>query len=94
MKTLVKYFIVVLLFLCVAVLTGCGNDDKLVALEQAIGDLQTNFEDIQYEKEMLLEEIAALEKQIEDLKAQREFIAAMKQDGTVELEEETPVPKF
>ena len=47
MKTLVKYFIVVLLFLCVVVLTGCGNDDKLVALEQAIGDLQTNFEDIQ-----------------------------------------------
>lgn len=34
------------------------------------------------------------EEQIEDLKAQREFIAAMKQDGTVELEEETPVPKF
>ena len=68
MKTLVKYFIVVLLFLCVVVLTGCGNDDKLVSLEQAIGDLQTNFEDIQYEKEMLLEEIAALEKQIEDLR--------------------------
>lgn len=34
------------------------------------------------------------EEQIENLKAQREFIAAMKQDGTVELEEETPVPKF
>ncbi len=83
MKTLVKYFIVVLLFLCVVVLTGCGNDDKLVALEQAIGDLQTNFEDIQYEKEMLLEEIAALEKQIEDLekngKSQQSIIYALRE---------------
>ena len=34
------------------------------------------------------------EEQIEELKAQKEFIAAMKQDGTVALEEETPVPKF
>ena len=51
MKKLVKYFIILLLFLSVVVLTGCSNDEKLVALEQAIGDLQTNFEDIQYEKE-------------------------------------------
>ena len=34
------------------------------------------------------------EKQIEDLKVQREIIAAMKQVGTTELTEETPVPKF
>ena len=34
------------------------------------------------------------EKQIEDLKVQREFIAAMKQAGTTELTKETPVPKF
>lgn len=34
------------------------------------------------------------EEQIEDLKAQKEFITAMKQVETTKLTEETPVPKF
>ena len=83
MKKLAKLFIILLLFLCAVVLTGCGSDEKLVALEQAIGDLQTNFEDLQYEKEALLEEIASLEKQIADLekggKSQQSIIYALRE---------------
>ena len=81
---IMKFLVVVLMVFCAVVLTGCGgSDEKLLALEQAIGDLQTNFEDLQYEKEMLLEEIAALEKQIEDLeksgKSQQSIIYALRE---------------
>ena len=79
-----KFLVIVLLMLCAVVLTGCGSsDEKLVALEQAIGDLQMNFEDLQYEREALLEEIADLEKQIEDLekngKSQQSIIYALRE---------------
>ena len=47
MSKLIKFFTLILLVLCAVVLTGCGNDEKLVALEQAVGDLQTSIEEMQ-----------------------------------------------
>ena len=67
MRKFIKVLVLVLMVLFVVVLTGCGSDEKLLALEQAIGDLQTSIEDIQFEKETLLEEIAEMEAQSEKL---------------------------
>ena len=83
MSKLIKFFTLILLVLCAVVLTGCGNDEKLVALEQAVGDLQTSIEEMQEEKEYLLEEIAQLEKQVSDLEknksSQQSIIYALRE---------------
>ena len=63
MKRFIKCLVAVLMLICVVALTGCGNSNQYIALEQAIGDLQTTIEDIQLEKDTLLEQIEDMEKQ-------------------------------
>ena len=83
MRNITKFLFVLLMILCGMVLTGCGSDEKLIALEQAVGDLQTSIEDIQFEKETLLEEIAEMEAQIEKLEkdksSQQSIIYALRE---------------
>lgn len=59
-------FVFVLIFGALA-LTGCGSDEKLIELEKALGDLQTNVNEIRDEKDILMDEIASLTAQIEEL---------------------------
>lgn len=67
MKKITKILLVLLVCVFTFSLFGCGNDDKLVALEQAIGDFQTTLSELQDDRDILLEEVEALNKQIKEL---------------------------
>jgi ribulose-phosphate 3-epimerase len=52
MKKFLKFFVLVLMFICAVVLTGCNdNSDDLISLEQSVTDLQTMIEEL-HEREM------------------------------------------
>ena len=67
MNKIIKCLVAVLMLMCVVALTGCGSDDKVIALEKSIGDLQTIISEIQEDRDLLLEDIEEMEKQIEEL---------------------------
>lgn len=61
-----KFIIFILVLISIVVLCGCSNS-KLIELEKAVNDLQTNMNDLLDEKDYLLEEIESLTKEIEEL---------------------------
>ena len=67
MKKIVRVLVLVLLIAFTFALVGCGNDDRIVALEKAIGDFQTSLSELRDEKDLLLEDIDSLNKQIKEL---------------------------
>ncbi len=67
MKNISKLLILLLTFVCIICLSGCTNNGDLVELEKAIGDLQTNMNELQDEKDYLTEEIENLLAQIAEL---------------------------
>lgn len=72
MKKITKALVLVLVCVFAFLLVGCGNDDRIVALEKAIGDFQTTLSELTDEKDWLLEEIDALNKQIKELEGDSE----------------------
>ena len=54
MKKITKVLVLVLLIAFTFALVGCGNDDRIVALEKAIGDFQTSLSELRDEKDLLL----------------------------------------
>lgn len=63
-----KLLSLIVVFIFLFTLVGCNND-KLIELEKAVGDLQTTFENIQFEKELLEEEIIELEMQLQEVES-------------------------
>ena len=68
MKKFLKFFVLVLMFICAVVLTGCSDDsDDLISLEQSVTDLQTMIEELQSDRDILYDEIQDLLDEIEKL---------------------------
>lgn len=67
MKKISKFILPLLILILALILTGCSNNDQYISLEEAIGDLQTNVEEMKQEKEELNEQIEDLLAQIEKL---------------------------
>lgn len=67
MKKGLRFLVLLVICLTTMLLAGCGNDQKYISLEEAIGDLQTNVEEINQEKEELNDQIEDLLAQIEKL---------------------------
>ena len=68
MKKFLKFFVLVLMFICAVVLTGCSdNSDDLISLEQSVTDLQTMIEELQSDRDILYDEIQDLLDEIEKL---------------------------
>lgn len=67
MKKISKFILPLLILILAMILTGCSNNDQYISLEKAIGDLQTNVEEMKQEKEELNEQIEDLLAQIEKL---------------------------
>ena len=67
MKKIIRLLVLVLLIAFTFALVGCGNNGNLVALEQAIGDLQMNLSELQDDRDILLGEIDYLNQQIAEL---------------------------
>lgn len=72
MKNFTRLLVLVIIAIFTFTLVGCGNDDRIVALEKAIGDFQTTLSELTAEKDWLLEEIDALNKQIKELEGDSE----------------------
>ena len=70
-----KFLAIILVFVFAIILVGCSDNQKLIELEKAIGDMQTTLENIELDKESLEEEIYTLEKEeIEDKKQNKKAI--------------------
>lgn len=67
MSSFKRLILIIVLMILVGVMTGCGDNKKMVELENAIGDLQSFVNDFKDEKDILLDEIESLTAQIEEL---------------------------
>ena len=73
MKNFTRLLVLVLIAIFTFTLVGCSQDDsRLVALEQAIGDFQSTISELQSDRDILLDEIDELNKQIKELEEDAE----------------------
>ena len=67
-----KFLAIILVCVFAIILVGCSDNQKLIELEKAIGDMQTTLENIELDKESLEEEIYTLQEELKALDEKNE----------------------
>lgn len=83
MKNFTRLLVLVIIAIFTFTLVGCSQDDsRLIALEKAIGDFQATISELESDRDILLDEIDELNKQIkaleEDAESQTSIIYSLR----------------